>query len=102
MVPVVELPPATPSTLQVAEVSLAPLTVAVNCCVPFGASMAEVGLIEMLTPPVVVETVIDSEDEKKKPELSQARMTMLCVPLASASEAESWALELCADFTLST
>ena len=36
--------------LQVTEVSLAPVTVAVNCCVPFGERFTEAG-----------ETVTDTE-----------------------------------------
>lgn len=45
--PALALPPATPFTLQITDVSLALVTVAVNCCVWPVATLAEVG--DMLT-----------------------------------------------------
>src|SRR5262249_27562134 len=45
IVPVVELPPATPFTDQVTPVLLAPETAAVNCCVPPTCREMEVGEI---------------------------------------------------------
>ena len=64
MVPLAELPPTTLSTLQVTDVFADPETVAVNCCVAFGVSVAEVGLMLTLTAVVPFETVIVSDDEK--------------------------------------
>jgi hypothetical protein len=43
-VPVAELPPAVPFTFQVTDPLWPPLTVAVNCCVPPGFSVADMGL----------------------------------------------------------
>jgi hypothetical protein len=54
MVPTVLLPPVTPSTDQVTDVSLLPVTVTVNCCVLPVNTVAEVGLIETFTPEVTV------------------------------------------------
>lgn len=42
-VPAVLFPPGTPSTLQFTAVLELPVTLAVNCCVPLGATVAEVG-----------------------------------------------------------
>ena len=50
-VPTVELPPATPLTLQFRFVFELPVTVAVNCSVPFSATEAVAGLIVTETPP---------------------------------------------------
>lgn len=47
MVPVLELPPCTPFTCQIMLVVVVPVTVAENCFVPPGATVAEVG--EMAT-----------------------------------------------------
>ena len=44
MVPTVLFPPATPSTDHVTDVLVVPVTNAVNCWVPRGASMALVGI----------------------------------------------------------
>jgi hypothetical protein len=43
IVPVAAFPPATPSTDHVTAVLLNPVIVALNCCVPDGATVAEVG-----------------------------------------------------------
>jgi hypothetical protein len=43
-VPVAELPPAVPFTFQVTDPLWPPLTVAVNCCVPLGFNVADMGL----------------------------------------------------------
>jgi hypothetical protein len=55
---VLEFPPLTPSTDQVTAVFEVPETVSLNCCVPPGATVAEVGLIEMETPPPLLVTVM--------------------------------------------
>lgn len=61
------------------------------------AVMLTLGAVLVLLP-----TAMLSDEEKKKPLESQARMTTLCVPFASATEALSWLLELFAEFTEST
>ena len=48
-VPTVALPPVTPFTCQVTAVLLVFCTVAVNCCVPPTATVADVGEIVTLT-----------------------------------------------------
>jgi hypothetical protein len=57
IVPVVELPPLTPSTAHCTPVLVLPETVEVNCCVPFTFTVADVGLIEMLTDDAVTVTL---------------------------------------------
>ena len=47
MLPVVELPPATPSTIQETAVLDSFVTEAVNCCVPEDVSAAEAGDTEI-------------------------------------------------------
>ena len=47
MLPVVELPPATPSTIQETAVLDSFVTEAVNCCVPEDVSVAEAGDTEI-------------------------------------------------------
>src|SRR6266540_1385266 len=56
MVPTVVLPPATPSTDHCTLVLVVPVTVAVNCFVVFTATLAEVGLMLIATPPLVTVT----------------------------------------------
>lgn len=46
--PTVELPPTTPSTVQVTSVFLNPWMVALNCSVPDGATVADVGEVDMV------------------------------------------------------
>jgi hypothetical protein len=47
MVPVAALPPATPFTVQETAVLDAPVTEAVNCCVPGTVTVSELGEIEI-------------------------------------------------------
>ena len=47
MLPVVEFPPATPSTIQETAVLDSFVTEAVNCCVPEDVSVAEAGETEI-------------------------------------------------------
>ena len=46
IVPIVEFPPATPSTDHFTAVLLVPVTVAVNCCVCVVPSVTDFGAIE--------------------------------------------------------
>ena len=52
IVPVALLPPLMLSTDHVTAVLVVPLTVAVNCCVCCGATLADVGEIATVTPEV--------------------------------------------------
>jgi hypothetical protein len=61
MVPTVELPPATPFTLQLTAVFEVPVTVAVNCCCPPMVTWAVVG--ESVTVTVAAVTVTLAEEE---------------------------------------
>lgn len=62
MVPAVELPPDTPLTLQVTAEDVAPVTVALNCCVPPRVICAEDGVIETAMG-TGLETVTDAEPD---------------------------------------
>ncbi len=55
MVPTVELPPTVLFTDQVTEVFVAPVTVAMNCCVWLTWALAAAGEIETCTPIGVVD-----------------------------------------------
>lgn len=89
MVPVVELPPAAPSTCHVTEVSDAPETVAWNCVVAPGATVAEVGLIVTATAPLADETVMLATAEKTAPVFVHAFTTSLWPPPARFTEVVS-------------
>jgi hypothetical protein len=56
MVPIVVLPPFTPSTDHCTPVFVVPVTVAVNCWVAFAITLAETGLMLSATPETVIVT----------------------------------------------
>jgi hypothetical protein len=58
IVPTVALPPVTPFTCQVTAVLLVFCTIALNCCVPPAATVAEIG--EMVTLTEIGVFVIDT------------------------------------------
>jgi hypothetical protein len=60
IVPTVEFPPVTLFTSQVTAVFDVPVTVAVNCCVPFAATVAGEG--ETVTVTIVGETIATAAD----------------------------------------
>src|SRR5512140_138650 len=82
-------PPAIPSTLQLTVVSVKPVTLAVNCCVPLSAIAAEFG--EMVIPGGggVRTTVIDSLALITAPVFVHAVTTIACVPAAIVSDVNS-------------
>jgi hypothetical protein len=64
-VPITASPPVSPFTLQVTEVFVEPVTVAVNCCVAAPATLAVVGEI-------VTATVVEEEELLLPPHPAQA------------------------------
>lgn len=77
MVPTVALPPATPSTDQVTAVLEDPGSVAVNCCVPAGATVAVVG--ETMMAAIVTVAVAFSDVS------AELVAVMVCVPAADGA-----------------
>ena len=91
IVPTVLLPPPTPSTVQVTAVFEVFNTVAVNCCVPLGASVTELGETATETGAVPVpDAVTITVLLDTAPLESHALMVMLCFPFVSVSEVLTW------------